>query len=291
MSFGLWVHRVTNSVRSHNALSDLVYLIGVCGRFALYDPVDDLVERFSVDRVDLAEIAPRWNIAPSQLVPVVSSGLRVLGSVDRSASAEAPLRSLGMMRWGLVPKWADDPAIGNRMINARSETVASKPAFRSAFKSRRCIIPASGFYEWASGDSADVDASGSVPYGAVRRGSRAKRRPFYFRSADGAALALAGLWEVWHGRSGEELCSFTILTTSANGVVGPVHDRMPVILARESWDLWLGPGVLGDRQAASLFLPAEEGMLRRNEVGVMVNSPRNDGPALVEPPSSSAVGD
>src|SRR5439155_15824792 len=153
---------------------------------------------------DLA--GPRYNVAPTQFIPLVRP------------AADRPGREVATAKWGLVPSWAEDPGIGSRMINARSETVATKPAFRSAFKKRRCLVPATGFYEWEK--------------------VGAKKLPHLFTVSDGRPFALAGLWESWH-RDGEELESFTIVTTEANELLAKYHDRMPVIVHPNDYDLWL----------------------------------------------------
>src|SRR5262245_35107324 len=174
----------------------------MCGRFTLATSRAQLADLFRL--AGGPELPLRYNIAPTQPVPVVR--------------AAGDGRALALARWGLIPRWATDPAIGNRLINARSETVAEKPSFRDAFRKRRCLIPATGFYEWAK------TAGGKQPY--------------HFRLLDGRPFAFAGLWERWD-RGGEPVESCTILTTAANAVVRPVHERMPVILPAEAFAAWL----------------------------------------------------
>jgi putative SOS response-associated peptidase YedK len=229
----------------------------MCGRFSLYEPTDRLVDRFSVDEVVAEEIRPRWNVAPSQPVLAVNS------------SKDGEIRRLGTLRWGLVPWWADDPSIGNRLINARAETLSIRRAFRSAFERRRCLIPANGFYEWKQLE------------GPGRR--RARHQPFYIHSVDGSPLALGGLWEVWHDAEGRSLHTCTIITTEPNAAVAAVHDRMPLLVPAGSWDRWLAPEPLADREQATLLAPASDGLLVLDPVSTMVNSPRNEGPELIEP--------
>lgn len=257
----------------------------MCGRFTLYTAVPDLVERFSVDEVAEAvssglRLSPRWNIAPSQDVAVVTGS-------DGGAR-----RCLDAMRWGLVPSWAKDAAVGNRMINARAETVAEKPAFRRAFASRRCLIPADGFYEWRRAPGAAAsEASASGAPGAARRprghAERGRATPFVVQPADGRTLALAGLWERWHDPSGSVLVTCTILTTAANATLAPVHDRMPVLVSPEDWSRWLAPVPLSGREAGQLLAPAPEGSLVLHAVSDQVNRPTNDGPELVAPVTGS----
>jgi putative SOS response-associated peptidase YedK len=236
----------------------------MCGRFSLYEPVEDLVERFAVDEVVTDEVVPRWNVAPSQGVLAVAS------------SSDGSTRRLGTFRWGLVPSWAKDPSIGNRMVNARAETVAVSGAFRSAFQRRRCLLPASGFYEWQRREVAGA--------------RRPARRPFYLHAADGSPLALAGLWEVWHDAEGGALRTCTVITTRPNATLAPIHDRMPVIVPPSGWDRWLEPEPLRPDEREELLVPAPDDLLVADPVGDRVNSPRNDGPDLVTPVSDDGDG-
>jgi putative SOS response-associated peptidase YedK len=167
------------------------------------------------------------------------------------------------MRWGLVPSWAKDPAIGNKMINARSETVQEKPSFRNAFARRRCLILADGFYEWQ------------------RSPGKGSSAPYFFYPSDRKPFAFAGLWEFWRSPEGEDLRSCTILTTRANSVVAPVHERMPVMLTGEGMRGWLSPGTAEDWQA--LLQPFPDSALSSHPVSRLVNSPDRDGPELVLP--------
>lgn len=177
----------------------------MCGRYSLDTPLPRIVEHFGLDHS--SELFARYNIAPSQVVPAVRT-------TDGG-------RELIMLRWGLLPPWAKDEKIAYNMINARAETVATKPAFRSAFRQRRCLIPASGFYEWE-------------PEGR-------SKQPHYFRMRDGDVFAFAGLWEHWEGESGNVIESCTIIVTEANALLRPIHDRMPVILEPDDYASWLDP--------------------------------------------------
>ncbi len=222
----------------------------MCGRYGLTIDQETVAATYEVERL-LFNHEPRYNIAPSQDVPVLlddERGRRVEG-----------------FRWGLVPFWADDPKIGYRTINARAETVAGKPAFRNAWKRRRrCLVLATGFYEWQK------PASGKGP-----------KRPHWIRLADARPFGFAGLWERWDG-GGEPLYTCTILTTDANELVGPIHPRMPVILGeRWSWNAWVDPEVAPAEAEASLApYPAEE--MHAQPVSTYVNSPRNEGPQCIE---------
>ena len=246
----------------------------MCGRFSLFADRDEVVAQFHVDDVvadgpvgglgggPVGGLAggqhPRYNVAPSQAVLAVAS------------SADGSRRRLGTFRWGLVPHWAKNPSIGNRMINARVETAGSAPSFRSAFEKRRCLVPASGYYEW------------KAPEGS-QGGTRARKTPYYFRRRDGLLLAMGGLWEVWHGPDGEVLRTCTILTTDANGTNAPIHDRMPLIVPRRRWDEWLAPSPLADEARAEVLAPVPDDLLLVERVSDRVNDPRNDSPDLVEP--------
>ena len=218
----------------------------MCGRYSLIATVDQLIEEFGL--ADGGELEARYNIAPSQHVPVVR--------VREGA------RRLDPLKWGLVPSWAKDPQIGHRMINARSETVAEKPSFRAALKRRRCIIPASGFFEWKRDEK--------------------KRVPYYFRAKSGAPLGLAGLWEHWEGEGGLlETC--TIITTKANTVVGKIHDRMPMILNRSNYSAWLDIGGEIKGGVEEIFSPYPVDEIETYEVSSEVNSPNAEGRSLLDP--------
>jgi putative SOS response-associated peptidase YedK len=243
----------------------------MCGRFSLFADRDDVVAQFHVDDVLADGQQPRYNVAPSQPVLAVAS------------SATGARRRLGTFRWGLVPHWAKDPSIGNRMINARVETAGSAPSFRAAFERRRCLIPASGYYEWkAPGGSHGAGSGASGGSGGSGGGSRPRKIPYYFRRRDGLLLAMGGLWEVWHGPDGEVLRTCTILTTDANGTNAPIHDRMPLIVPRRRWDEWLAPTPLAVEARAEVLAPVPDDLLVVEQVSDRVNDPRNDSPDLIE---------
>ena len=227
----------------------------MCGRFSLYEPSERLARTFEVDEVAGGEPEARWNVAPSQQIFAVA------------CSRDGATRRFGTLRWGLVPSWAKDPSIGNRLINARAETVASAPSFRSAFERRRCLVPANGFFEWRRDPGP----------------RRARGRPFYARPADGSVLALGGIWEVWHGPGEEVLRTVAIVTTMANPELAAVHDRMPVIVERHDWARWLAPEPLEPAAAGALLRPAPGGLLELVAVSDLVNDPKNDLPELIEP--------
>ena len=219
----------------------------MCGRFTLRTSPDVLKQDFAIDEVP--SLTPRYNIAPTQRVAVVRLA-------DGKKSREAVLLS-----WGLIPSWAEDRAIGNRLLNARADTVAEKPSFRSAFRARRCLILADGFYEWQTHER--------------------KKQPFYFRSKGGEAFAIAGLWERWSG-AGETVESCTLITTEANELVRPTHDRMPTILSRDDYERWLDPAQPAARLQA-LLRPYRAEWMTAYPVSPRVNSPRQDDAACVEP--------
>ncbi len=225
---------------------------GMCGRYSLTTPMEAVRQVF--DFPERPNLAPRANIAPSQDVAAVRLASGESGAVGRH---------FVWLRWGLIPAWAKDPAIGNRTINARAETLAEKPAFRAAFRKRRCLIVADGFYEWKT------EAGGKQPYRITL--------------ADGGPFALAGLWERWAGpQGGETIESCTIVTTEANARLREIHPRMPVILALDAFDPWLDPQTPGAQAAALLrSYPAEA--LIHYRVSPRLNSPANDDPALIEP--------
>ena len=223
----------------------------MCGRYALTTTPAALSKLFGV--LMKLQLTPRFNVAPTQMMPVVVN--------------EAGEREIMLMRWGLIPSWAKDASIGSRLINARSETAAGKPAFRSAFKQRRCVVPASGFYEWMKTGGA--------------------KQPYFITRADGQSLGLAGLWENWTDPdSGKELRTFTILTTDANEALKPLHDRMPVILEPEDVGRWLGERKKKGSDAAELtdlLRPAADGVLALRPVSSRVNSPKNDDASVLDP--------
>ena len=219
----------------------------MCGRFTLVTNMDELQSRFGFEARDL-DYQPKYNIAPSQQVlTVVNDGQR----------------RVEHMRWGLIPFWAKDPKIGYRMINAVGETAATKPAFRAAFKKRRCLILADGFFEWRKEDKAKIPT-----YIFLR-----SREPFAF----------AGLWETWKSPEGETVRSCSIVTTKPNDFIAPIHSRMPVILSQETEALWLDPMTEETGPLTSLLVPSPTEGLDSYVVSSVVNSPRNSGPECIEP--------
>jgi putative SOS response-associated peptidase YedK len=219
----------------------------MCGRFTI-----TIEPAFFQQELDLGQVpsewTPRYNTAPSQDIPVV---------LDKDS------RDVEMLRWGLIPFWAKDEKIGYRMINARSETIQEKPSFRNAFKQRRCLILADGFYEWQK-------QSGSAP-----------KVPFYFQLADGAPFAFAGIWETWNPAQDEMVRSCAIITTEPNDLVAVAHDRMPVMLDKDMMWAWLEEKPADDLQAMLAPYPAEK--MRAHPVGLAVNNPKNDSAECVRP--------
>jgi putative SOS response-associated peptidase YedK len=215
-------------------------------------PPSVLAERFMVDEIVVDDRPPSWNVAPTADVYAV-------------ARSKQGSRRLGTLRWGLVPSWADNPGSGGRHINARAETVATNGIFRESFARRRCLIPADGFYEWR---------------GPAEPGEA--KQPFFIGARDGEPLALAGVWDAWRDAEDRWLRTCAIITTKANEIVAPLHDRMPVVLPEEAWAGWLDPSELDVRGARALLVPSAAGLLERHPVSSSVNNVRNDGPELVE---------
>lgn len=244
----------------------------MCGRYTLLADAQALAAEFGIaeSAEEAALLAPRYNIAPSQGAPVVRrygpAPARSMAVVRQPETGAA--RRLDVLRWGLIPHWAKDPKIGYRTINARAETVATQPAFRDAFRKRRCIVPTNGFYEWQK----------------TTRSGREEKQPHYIRRGDGRPMGLAGLWDRWAGPDGETIESFTIITTEANEVVRAYHDRMPVILRREDYDAWLDPATKVEA-LQTLLRPCPAGWLTVSPVSRRVNNPRNDDPACLYEPS------
>jgi len=231
----------------------------MCGRYTLATPAQQVAEHFGLDEVP--ELSPRYNIAPTQSVAVVR----------RSSDRQAPV--LELRRWGLIPPWAKDPAIGSRMINARLETVAEKPAFRAAFRRRRCLVPADGFYEWKPHPK--------------------RRRPHHIRLAAGQVFGFAGLFERWKSPAGEVVESCTLLTTAANARLRVLHDRMPIIVDPAHYEAWLDPELQDPESILPLTQAHPSDCLHFHPVDYRVNSPRNDDAACIEPiePAGLAIED
>jgi putative SOS response-associated peptidase YedK len=218
----------------------------MCGRFTLKTCRAKIEEMLRAHR--MPELEPRYNIAPSQ--PVLAVRIDSAGSEREGV----------LLRWGLIPSWAKEPGIGNSLANARAGTVAEKPAFRSAFKRRRCLVVADGFYEWGKGDG------GKVPY--------------YFQLKDEGPFAFPGLWERWE-KGEEPVESCTLITTEANGVVGQVHDRMPVMIMPQDYSPWLDPQDQGTDRVKKLLRPLPDDWMVSYPVSKLVNNPRNQGPQCI----------
>ena len=218
----------------------------MCGRFVQKSSPKKLAAKFQV--AEVPPLVERFNVAPAQAVLAIRDG--------------EGAREAAFLKWGLVPAWAKDPAVGHRLINARAETVAEKPSFREAFRRRRCLVPADGFYEWSRRDG--------------------RKRPYYFHLSDGEPFAIAGLWERWEGEGGPlETC--TLLTTEANELLSPYHDRMPVIVRPEHYERWLDAGAGGGGALTALLRPYPPQEMDAREVSPLVNSPAHDDPRCVAP--------
>lgn len=227
----------------------------MCGRYTLIANVEAIRALFSVPDFDVRLVVPRYNIAPTQPIVVVR---------------ETPQgRELVPMRWGLIPDRLKDPRAVPLLINARAESVAEKPAFRGAFRYRRCLMPASGFYEWQAG-------------------GKGPKQPFAVMPEDGGPIAFAGLWETWHGPDGSEIDTAAVITTDANETLRPIHHRMPVAIDPKDFETWLSPDTRPD-EAAALLRPAPEASLSPFPVSARVNSADNDDPGLLQPVEATNI--
>jgi putative SOS response-associated peptidase YedK len=251
----------------------------MCGRYAASANPDDLVEEFEAVVRPEESLAPDYNVAPTKKVYAVMDR-RPRGEPDAE-----PRRELAVVTWGLVPSWAKDPSIGSRMINARMETVAEKPAFRRAFAKRRCLLPADGYYEWYTPSD-----------GPKGKNGKPLKQPFFIHPADGGILAMAGLYELWRDptRADDDPLAWrmttTVLTTTAEDAVGMIHDRMPLFVERDRWHDWLDPTLDGTTSdLSSLLVPAAPGRLDAYPVSTAVNAVRNNGPELIEPLPAEAA--
>ena len=243
----------------------------MCGRYASSRRPEDLVEEFEVEESRVpAPLEPDYNVAPTKEVYAV-----VARPPDKEKELP-PQRQLRVLRWGQVPSWAKDPAIGNRMINARMETVAEKPAFRRAFASRRCLLPADGYFEW-------------YPTEEKTAAGKPRKQPFFIRPRDGGVLAMAGLYEIWRDptKADDDPERFrwtcTVLTTEAEDDLGHIHDRMPLMVPRDRWAAWLDPTSADGADRLALLEPAAPGRLEAYPVSTAVGNVRNNGPELVDP--------
>jgi len=219
----------------------------MCGRYALTNP-GEVITRFAVALPDPTWLRPRYNIAPGQTVLVV---------------LEDQERRLDRFRWGLIPHWAKDAKVGYRMINARAETVHERPSFRRSLQHKRCLIPADGFFEW--------------------QGFGKEKTPIHIKLKSGQIFAFAGLYDSWRSPEGESVNSCTIITTSPNDLMAPIHDRMPVILDEEAEEAWLSPHIVEPEQLLPLLRPYPPQAMKAYPVSALVNSPRYDSPACIEP--------
>ena len=226
----------------------------MCGRYTLTSAPEAIRALFRYE--EQPNFPPRYNVAPTQPIPIVR--------------LNEGKRQFALVRWGLLPSWVKDTKVFSLLINARGESVLDKPAFRNAMKRRRCLIPADGFYEWQAGTT--------------------RKRPYYVRAKAGGPLAFAGLWETWTGPNGEEMETAAIVTTRANRTLAPIHERMPVILAADAFDLWLNSTDVDATTAAALIAPAPDNLLEAYEISTDVNRVANDNPKVIEPvvPGQSA---
>ena len=252
----------------------------MCGRFVSARKRLELLEEFGIERDRVPdgpepEPAPDYNVAPTK---------RIFAVIERPARDDEPqARELRVVRWGLVPFWAKDASGGGRLINARAETVATKPAFRRAFAKRRCLIPADGYYEWM--------AVTDTPEG------KARKQPYYIFRKDGGELAFAGIYDLWRDEALPDdherawLWTAAIITTQASDDVGQIHDRMPMTIAPQAWADWLDPATSDLGQLQATMVPAMAGGLTSFPVSMAVNSVRNNGPELIRPLPDSAEGE
>ncbi|MDR3539433.1 MAG: SOS response-associated peptidase [Desulfosporosinus sp.] len=220
----------------------------MCGRFSFID-IEEIRERFQTEPID---IKPNYNVAPTQNVPAI-----------------LPNHQLALFRWGLIPFWAKDPSIGNKLINARAETVDEKPSFKHSLQRKRCLIVVDGFYEWKK------EGTTKKPY-RITLGSK-------------EIFGFAGLWDTWKSPAGDIVNSCSIITTTPNNLMAPIHNRMPVILSRESEQLWLNQSIVESSLLKSLLVPYPANLMMAYEVSTLVNSPRNNGPECIVPVESKLL--
>ena len=252
----------------------------MCGRYASTSRPETLVDEFDIEEI-LGDLpGPDYNVAPTVPVPAVLE--------RRSKADDSIVRRLSPLVWGLVPSWAKDARSGARLINARVETVAEKPSFRRAFASRRCLLPADGFYEWYSPEASE-QILGRVPAG------KAKKQPFFIHRADGSLLVMAGIYEIWRDPNKDRdddsawLRTCSVITTVATDAVGHIHDRMPMVVPRASWDAWLDPRLTAPQAALELLQVTEPAALEAYAVSTAVNSVRNNDPSLLQPLATEDV--
>ena len=253
----------------------------MCGRYASSRRPEDLVEEFEISDSRVGTpLEADFNVAPTKEVyAVVERAPKPDDEAPKDAEPGEAVRQLRVLKWGLIPSWAKDPTIGSRMINARMETVAEKPAFRRAFSSRRCLLPADGYFEW-------------YPTQQLSKAGKPLKQPFFITPKDGGILAMAGLYEIWRDPTRDEddpdrfRWTCTVLTTQAEDSVGHIHDRMPLMVDRERWDAWLDPDPqkkTSTEDRLALLTPAAPGQLDAYPVATLVNNVRNNGPELLDP--------
>lgn len=244
----------------------------MCGRYAASASPEDLIEEFAVEQDETGGLVqPDYNVAPTHVTPVV------LERSPRGVPDCPPVRQLRLLSWGLVPSWAKDPSVGNRMINARAEGLFDKPAYRRAASTRRCLVPADGWYEWQASPTA-VDSRG-----------KPRKQPFFVQLADGGPLAFAGLYEFWRdpARLDEDpdawRTTFTIVTSPAEAGLDRIHDRMPFVVRPEHWDAWLDPAITEPAAVRDVLRPVRPGRFKAYPVSRRVADVRNSGPGLLDP--------
>ena len=245
----------------------------MCGRYAASRNADSLALEFEAVDATKGDVPADYNVAPTK---------PVLAVLERAHEDDPPKRQIRVLRWGLVPPWAKNPSIGSRLVNARLETAAEKPAFRKAFAQRRCLLPADGYYEWYSPGS-DAVADGPHP-----TKGKPMKQPYFIHPTDGAVLAMAGLYEFWRDPSRDRedpeawLTTMTVLTTTATDDLGRIHDRAPLLVEPEGWSRWLDPRVTEVSSLSDLLIPAAPGRLDAYPVSTLVNNVRNNGPELLD---------
>mgnify|MGYP001793779179 CR=1 FL=1 len=223
----------------------------MCGRFTLVTEPERLKQVFDISDIGNYQFEPQYNIAPTQMVAAVLY------------NSETEKRDFQLLRWGLIPSWAKDSKMGARMINARAETLTEKPSFRSAFKRKRCLVLADGFYEWEKLET--------------------KKQPYYFQLRDKQPFAFAGLWEEWHSPEDEKIASCTIITTNANELLQPIHNRMPVILEQPDYEQWLDPKLQKTELLQKLLQPYKDEKMTKTAVSIRVNNPKNNSSECIKP--------
>jgi len=290
----------------------------MCGRFASTSNVDEIIEALGVEEVRTEPLPPRYNVAPSTQIYAVATSRRPIpgegegaGESDPSEESDESVsgtgrvhRVLGTFRWGLVPSWAKDISVGYKMINARSEGIAERPAYRRALTKRRCIIPVDYYYEWQVRPAGDIlggdaaaaavkGAAGEVAAAGKGRARKPPKLPWAIHRADGRPMLMAGLWEVWRDPANpdaEPLRSATIVTTSANDALAAIHDRMPVILDSAGADAWLDPDLVDKDALGEILRPAPPEWFAAHPVSTLVNKVGVDGPELLAPISDPPPG-